>query len=84
MASDNQLLGSGKPAGTVEERVVSRQPIAWRFHKDCPQGKLVYTKEELEKLDKADWKDHPGKVQKLPGHEKVWEDEQFGDDESDK
>jgi hypothetical protein len=77
MASNNQLLGSGKPEVVVEAPLASQEKTpAWRFHITCPEGILVKTDKQLDELDKADWKDHPGKVRLLPGHEKIWETEQ--------
>jgi hypothetical protein len=52
-----------------------RRAPAWRFHESCIDGKVVLTDEELDRLDGMGWKDHPGKVRLLPGHEKVWEEE---------
>uniref|UniRef100_A0A6H1ZPA1 Uncharacterized protein n=2 Tax=viral metagenome TaxID=1070528 RepID=A0A6H1ZPA1_9ZZZZ len=74
MASKNILLGSGN----VEEVVVKPPEIqkyapVWRFHKSCLKGKLVVTDRELVILDEQGWKDHPGKVQLLPGHEHLFE-----------
>ena len=71
------MLGSGKTgeAAEIVSPAVSKLAPAWRFHKDFPEGRLVKTDEELAKLDAEDWKDHPGKVRLLPGHEKVWEEE---------
>ena len=76
MASNNRLLGE-----TYPEEVVAKAPEvqkfapAWRFHKDCPKGIVVHTDKELEKLDSQGWKDHPGKVTLLPGHEHLFENE---------
>lgn len=76
MASKNVLLGSGN----IEE-VVQKPPEiqlyapAWRFHKSCPQGRVIHTDKELAKLDAEGWKDHPGKVTLLPGVEHLYEDE---------
>jgi hypothetical protein len=80
MASQNNLLGSGKPfvVPLPEPTPVELQQFApaWRFHKECPEGVLVKTDKQLAELDAAGWKDEPGKVRLLPGHEKVWEAEQ--------
>ena len=75
MASKNVLLGSGK-VEEVEAEVVVKKPVkapAWRYHESCPKGKIFKTDEALEAADAAGWKDHPGKVQSLPGFEKMFE-----------
>jgi hypothetical protein len=85
MASKNVLLGSGD----VVEEELSAAPIfaavpAWRYHPSkvddngFPVGELVKSETRLAELNAAGWKDHPGKVKLLPGHEKVWEEEQGG------
>lgn len=77
MASNNQLLRNGKPEISVElSREEQRNAPAWRFNINYPEGILVKTDKQLAELDAAGWKDEPGKVQLLPGHEKVWEEEQ--------
>ncbi len=90
MASKNKLLSPGTVKGfklDVEDVVetapvskidvsVSKKAPAWRYHKTMPQGMIVKTDEELAQLDKAGWKDHPGKVTRLPGFENLYE----GDD----
>ena len=74
MASKNVLLGSGN----IEE-VIQKPPEvqvyapAWRFHKNCPKGMVVTTDKLLANLDADGWKDHPGKVTLLPGHEHLFE-----------
>lgn len=79
MASNNQLLGSGKPPVVVDQQVIGEQLFApaWRFHPDCPEGILVKTDKQLDELDLEGWKDHPGKVRLLPGHEAIWEAEKL-------
>jgi hypothetical protein len=77
MASNNQLLGSGKPEAVVEVLLeLQKNTPALRFHITCPEGILVKTDKQLDELDKSGWKDHPGKVRLLKGHEKIWEAEQ--------
>lgn len=77
MASQNTLLGSGLPAQPIaeghKEREQKKTPC-FCYHKDCPQGRLVKYDDELEKLDKEGWVDHPAKVLRLPGHEKKYDD----------
>jgi len=79
MPSKNKLLGSGvllQEQGIVghTEPTFLRTP-AWRYHKDCPQGKVCKTDKELDEADATGWKDHPGKVTKLPGHEYLFEED---------
>jgi hypothetical protein len=76
MVSRNQLLGSGIVNEEVEVSVASTRVPTARYHETCPGGKTVKTEAELDKLDAAGWKDHPGKVQLLPGHEAIWKAEQ--------
>lgn len=52
----------------------SRVP-AWRYHKDFPQGKIFYTEVALANAESLGWKDHPGKVRLLSGHEKLYAEE---------
>jgi hypothetical protein len=74
LASQNQLLGSNNPVEVVQKPPeVQLYAPAWRFHKNCPKGMIVTTDKLLEKLDADGWKDHPGKVTLLPGHEKLFE-----------
>jgi hypothetical protein len=77
MASNNKLLGSGKVEIDIEPALIPQQfAPAFRYSQDCPEGILVKTDKQLEELDAAGWKDHPGKVQLLPGFKDVWEAEQ--------
>lgn len=74
MASNNNLLGSGKPVVEVKESVVTSVLPKWMYHKDFPEGKIVRTEDELEELEVTGWEDHPGKVRLLPGHEKLFKE----------
>ena len=74
MVSRNQLLGDLNPVEVVKKPPeVQLYTPAWRFHKSCPKGKLITSDKLLAKLDEEGWKDHPGKVQLLPGHEHLFE-----------
>jgi len=78
--SNNRLLGSGVNYEALANLPPPKDEVqefapAWRFHKDCLEGKVVKTDKALEELDEAGWKDHPGKVRCLPGHEAIWEAE---------
>lgn len=78
MVSRNQLLGYGSPVLDVEKVEIDptdMQPMLM-FHDSAMSGVLVNTKAKHRKLVEAGWKDHPGKVKMLPGHEKIWEEEQ--------
>ena len=78
MASRNQLIGFSAGADEETEEVkpeVQKLAPAWRFHEICPKGKVVKTDKELAELDAAGWKDHPGKIKLLVGHEKIWQEE---------
>lgn len=76
MASENVLLGSGKPVKVVrEEKSVPAKLPTWRYHKTCPEGVVVKTETKLAELDAAGWVDHPGKVRKLPGFEHLFQEE---------
>ena len=75
MASTNNLLGSGKAFIESNEPVKSSRVPVFRYHKDCPNGIVVRTEAKLDELDAAGWKDHPGKVKKLPGFEKLYKAE---------
>lgn len=76
MASQNILLGSGLPQIPQipghKERTQNKTPV-FRYHKDCPGGKVINYDDELEKLGQG-WVDHPGKIRRLPGHEKLYDD----------
>jgi hypothetical protein len=79
MASKNKLLGSGKVEEVeevVKPKVELKHAPAWYFHINCPEGVIAKTDEEVDALIANGWKDHPGKVRLLPGHEKVFEEEQ--------
>ena len=94
MASKNQLLSPGK---LIEEKLESaiveleetdfgkRPKIpAWRFHKNCIEGKLCKTEPDLAKCkDEDGWKDHPGKIKKLPGHEDLYTGEEYEEEDDD-
>ena len=74
MASKNILLGDIQPEEVVQKPPeVQLYAPAWRFHKSCPKGMVVTTDKLLAKLDAEGWKDHPGKVTLLPGHEHLFE-----------
>ena len=75
MASKNKLLGSGKLEEIEEEIPVklSVKAPAWRYNEEFPKGKIFKTDETLAAADAAGWKDHPGKVQNLPGFEGMFE-----------
>ena len=76
MASKNVFVGEiGTEEQVAEVRPAPRRAPAWRYSKDCPAGKVIKTDEELDRLDAAGWKDHPGKVRLLVGHESLFEDE---------
>lgn len=76
MASQNILLGAGlseiQPIVEHKKREQQRTP-AWRYHKDCPSGKLIKYDDELDEADANNWVDHPGKVTRLPGFEKMYD-----------
>jgi hypothetical protein len=66
MASNNRLLTKSGLEGAVEvveykplveESTGKYSPPAWRFHKDCLEGKIGYTVQELKDLDRAGWVD---------------------------
>jgi|SRR3989338_6041702 len=77
MASQNILLspGGNTPQPIVEHKEPEhkRTPV-WRYHKDCPQGKVINYDDELDKANATGWVDHPGKVTRLPGLEKIYDD----------
>lgn len=75
MAAKNKLLGSGK-IEEIEEEITVKTFVkvpAWRYHENCPEGKVFKTDDALTEADANGWKDHPGKVQSLPGFEKMFE-----------
>lgn len=75
MVSQNNLLGSGKVY--VEEPVekkTNRVPCLM-YHKDLsPMGKVVKNEFELDALIDAGWVDHRGKIFRLPGFEKLYDE----------
>lgn len=73
LEEESQVSSSELDASKID---VSVKAPAWRYHKDFPQGKVVTTDKELEQLDKAGWKDHPGKCTKLSAFANFYE----GDD----
>ena len=65
MASNNTLLGSGKPEvkEVVKEKEVVGKPITvWMYHEDCRLGKIFYTDIELEDAIEDGWVDTPAKL----------------------
>lgn len=67
MVSVNVLLGSGKVIEEVKLDVpIEKYAPAWRYHRSCPSGKVIYTDKELAKLDAIGWVDHPGKINNNP------------------
>jgi len=84
MASKNKLLGSGLPDKVEEEKEISKLPDVkhtvpcFMYSKDCPEGKIFKIQSDLDALG-PEWKDHPGKVRLLPGHEKLFEGEEEDD-----
>jgi hypothetical protein len=82
MASKNILLGSGVSYDELispQRDEVNKYTPCWRYSKDFPKGVLIKSDKVLEGLDSAIWKDHPGKVTKLPGHELLFEEEIVND-----
>jgi len=77
MASDNQLLGSGK-AHVLEENIQVAETFErmLMFHKNHPEGQVVKERAVFDKLMKEGWVDHPGKCTLLPGLEKYYEGEE--------
>jgi hypothetical protein len=78
MVSNNTLLNGAKVNQKVvhPSEVVQEHTPCFMFSEECPEGKVVKWDKELAELIEAGWVDHPGKVQKLPGHKKVWEKHQ--------
>ena len=73
----NKLLGSGVREEedfelTTSVKLFAKAP-AWRYNLEFPKGKIFKTDEELAAADASGWKDHPGKVQNLPGFEGMFE-----------
>lgn len=79
MLARNNLLGGG--LSPVDELPVEqREPPqhrapAWRYHTAFPEGKLCKTDKEVDRADQEGWKDHPGKIMLLPGHEQLFNQE---------
>ena len=81
MVSKNKLLGSGVDYESLAKQLPRNDEVqkiapAWRFHKTCPEGRVIKTDKAIKELDKAGWVDHPGKVRKLPGHENMFKGEE--------
>lgn len=75
MASHNTLLGMGpRQEATPVDSHVGTPMRAWRYHKDCREGRLLTTKEAIEKADAEGWVDNPGKIFRLPGLESVYDE----------
>ena len=53
-------------------QVVDKRTPTLRYHKSCIGGKLFKYEDALEKAEAEGWVDHPGKITKLPGHEKLF------------
>jgi hypothetical protein len=76
MASNNQLLGSGKP---VEEPIITEEKNkssferSWLYHSTCREGKLIETEDEYNKLLKEGWRDRLDKVVLIAGREEFFE-----------
>ena len=79
MASNNRLIGSGKVyiEEVKEEVEVFKKAPMWLYSKDCTEGRIIKTDEEIDKLLATGWKDHPGKIVKLAGFEKLYESEEL-------
>jgi len=79
MASNNQLLGSGKvvkeevQGGVERDKSLPKTAPCWLFHKDHPEGCVVKVQKECDKLRAAGWVDHPWLCTLLPGFEKLYE-----------
>ena len=68
MASNNTLLGSGKPEvkEVVKEKEVVGKPITvWMYHEDYRLGKIFYTDVELEDAIEDGWVDTPAKLKPI-------------------
>lgn len=85
MASKNKLLGSGNPE--EDEIVVSKEidesfsPLLM-YSTEVIEGRVVRSLIEFTRLVKMGWKDHPGKVTRLPGHEALYDAEHETDAET--
>ena len=79
MASQNKLLGSGEvfnDGKSDHTHETGTRKLAWRYHETCREGRLLKTQEAIDEADANGWVDTPGKIFKLPGHERVYEDYQ--------
>lgn len=74
MASKNKLILGPEIVEEEQIQPVQAKAPAWRYHSSCREGKVFKTDEALAAADKAGWKDHPGKVSLLPGHEKLFQE----------
>ena len=74
MASQNSLLGSGKQEETLKEvvQMSGRVPVLM-YNESHMDGILVKDDKKLDEFIKEGWLDHPGKVKRLKGHEKVYD-----------
>ena len=71
MASRNRLLGMGE--SVEEEKKVDEPVLQWMYSVGCPEGVLLTNQKDIDAFEKLGWKDHPGKVRLLPGHESLFE-----------
>jgi hypothetical protein len=71
MASRNRLLGMGE--SVEEEKKVDAPVLQWMYSVGCPEGVLLTNQKDIDAFEKLGWKDHPGKVRLLPGHEHLFE-----------
>jgi hypothetical protein len=83
MATRNQLLGSGVvPEEEKAEVSVNTFSPMFVYHptaedeKGFPVGVKATTQAQFDELVKFGYKDNPGKVKKLPGHEHLFEGEE--------
>lgn len=80
MASQNVLLSRSSlrneeqfKGNPIPEATNKKTPV-WRYHKDCPQGKVFKRDDDLAKAEaEGGWVDHPGKITRLVGHEKTFD-----------
>ena len=71
MASNNELLGSGK-VSTKKKKVESEDFYpTWLYHTDRPEGQIVKTQADFNKLIKKGWVDSPVKL-----YEEITEEEE--------